>query len=114
MAIAVPLSSPGRSIGADLRQTGLPLTRAEDAAILKGDVHYLADIRLPGCLHAAFARSPVARGRIRRLSADAAASIHGVRLVLTGADVASMGCLAVSSTTTLCRPLCGALLATDR
>ncbi|MFI4889058.1 MAG: xanthine dehydrogenase family protein molybdopterin-binding subunit [Steroidobacterales bacterium] len=114
MAIAVPLKSPGHLIGTDRRQTGLPLARAEDAAILKGAVHYLADIRLPGCLHAAFARSPVARARIRHLSVDAAASIDGVHLVLTGADIADLGCLSVSPTTLLRGPLSGALLATDR
>jgi carbon-monoxide dehydrogenase large subunit len=114
MAIAVPLPGPGRSFGADLPQTGQGLTRAEDAAILKGEARYLADLRLPGCLHAAFARSLVARGRIRSLKTGDAASMPGVHLVFTGADVAALGCLGVSPTTSLPRPLTGTLLATDR
>lgn len=94
--------------------TGRGLARAEDAAILTGSTRYLADIALPGCLHAAFARSPVARARITALGVAAAASAPGVRLVMTGADVASCRGLRVSATTAPTRSVGGTLLATDR
>ena len=42
---------------------------------------------MPGLLHAAFVRSPVAHGRITQLSVDAARQVPGVVAVFTGADL---------------------------
>src|SRR2546422_11557644 len=39
-------------------------------------------------LHAAFVRSPYAHARVLRIDAGAASALPGVRLVLTGADIA--------------------------
>jgi aerobic carbon-monoxide dehydrogenase large subunit len=44
--------------------TGRRITRVNDARLLRGDGRFLDDIVLPGMLHAAILRSPVAHGRL--------------------------------------------------
>src|SRR5206468_9752713 len=48
---------------------------------------YTTDVRLPGMLHAAILRSPVARGTVTRLDVGPALSFDGVRAVATIDDV---------------------------
>ncbi len=67
---------------------GRALPRFEDERFLTGAAKYVDDLQLPGMLHAAFARSPVAHARIRAIRAEAVRSVPGVRLVLTAADIA--------------------------
>ena len=43
---------------------GKSVARLEDDALLRGRGRYVADITLPGMLHAAFLRSSVAHGRL--------------------------------------------------
>jgi carbon-monoxide dehydrogenase large subunit len=69
------------------RYTGASVRRSEDPRILTGAGHYVDDVRLPGMLHAAFVRSPVAHARITRVDVRAAAAAPGVVLVLTGEDL---------------------------
>ncbi|MCC6007025.1 MAG: xanthine dehydrogenase family protein [Rhodobacteraceae bacterium] len=64
--------------------------------VLRGQGRYVADIALPGALHLAFLRSPVARGRIVALDTADAAAMPGVRAVFTGADVGGLPALAVN------------------
>ena len=43
----------------------------EDVRILTGTGHYVDDVQLPGMLHAAFLRSPIAHGRITAIDVSA-------------------------------------------
>lgn len=71
------------------RSVGARVARSEDPRLLTGRGVYLADIRLPGELHAAFVRSPVAHARIKGIDTAEAAALPGVRLVWTGADTST-------------------------
>lgn len=68
---------------------GVSVERVEDRRFLTGQGQYCADIQLPGQCHAAFARSPIAHGRVRRIDTSAVMQMPGVITVLTGDDVAS-------------------------
>jgi aerobic carbon-monoxide dehydrogenase large subunit len=48
------------------------------------------DIKLPGMLHAAFVRSPLAHGRVLAVDVSAARALPGVVTVLTGTDLEAM------------------------
>jgi carbon-monoxide dehydrogenase large subunit len=70
---------------------GLPLKRVEDPRLLTGGGCYVADIDVPGRLHAAFVRSPFAHARIDRIDTSEAQQSPGVIAVLTGADMEVLG-----------------------
>ena len=72
------------------RLVGAPIRRTEDPRLLTGEARYLADLRLPGMLHARFVRSPLAHALIASITIDEAIKLPGVCRVLTGADVASI------------------------
>jgi len=61
---------------------------ADGAALLRGKGSYIADIKLPRALEIAFVHSPIARGLIKRIDTDAAASSPGVVRVATGPEIA--------------------------
>src|SRR6202050_5176331 len=69
------------------RYTGASIKRSEDPSILTGAGRYVDDIKLPGMLHAAFVRSPMAHARVLSVDASAAQELPGVVAVLTGADL---------------------------
>lgn len=69
------------------RYTGASVKRSEDPRILTGAGHYIADLKLPGMLHAAFVRSPLAHGRVLAVDVSAARALPGVVAVFTGADL---------------------------
>ncbi len=69
------------------RYTGASIKRSEDPRILTGAGRYVDDIKLPGMLHAAFVRSPMAHARVLSVDASAARELPGVVAVLTGADL---------------------------
>jgi carbon-monoxide dehydrogenase large subunit len=69
------------------RYTGASVRRSEDPRILAGRGRYVADIKLPGMLHAAFVRSPLAHGRVLAVDVSAARAMPGVVAVFTGADL---------------------------
>jgi aerobic carbon-monoxide dehydrogenase large subunit len=69
------------------RYTGASIKRSEDPRILTGKGRYVDDIKLPGMLHAAFVRSPMAHARVLSVDASAARELPGVIAVLTGADL---------------------------
>ena len=52
-----------------------------------GQLQYVADIHLPGELHARLVTLPCARARIRAIDTSAAAAVAGVHAVLTAADL---------------------------
>ena len=66
------------------------MKRSEDPRILTGSGRYIDDIRLPGMLHAAFVRSPLAHGQVLAVDVSAAQALPGVVAVLTGADLDAM------------------------
>src|ERR1700723_3029395 len=72
------------------RYTGASIKRSEDPRILTGTGRYVDDIKLPGMLHAAFVRSPVAHAHVLSVDASAARALPGVAAVLTGADLEAM------------------------
>src|SRR5487761_1290664 len=72
------------------RYTGASVKRSEDPRILTGRGRYIDDLKLPGMLHAAFVRSPLAHARVLAVDVSAARDLPGVVLVLTGADLAAV------------------------
>jgi aerobic carbon-monoxide dehydrogenase large subunit len=67
----------------------MPGTEARQSVqrFVEGKARYIADIRAPGCLEAAFARSPVARGRIAGVDLSPALAPNGPAVAgLTGRD----------------------------
>jgi carbon-monoxide dehydrogenase large subunit len=69
------------------RFMGKRIARKEDARFLTGHGTYVDDVRVPGTLHAAFARSDVARGTIVSIDISEAAEMPGVRAVLVASDL---------------------------
>jgi carbon-monoxide dehydrogenase large subunit len=72
------------------RYTGASIKRSEDPRILTGAGRYVDDIKLPGMLHAAFVRSPMAHARVLSVDVSAARELPGVVAVYSGADVEAM------------------------
>jgi len=66
---------------------GRSMLRREDHRLLTGQGVFVADLVLPGMLHAVLVRSPVAHARIRSVDLTTAASAPGVVLALNGAEV---------------------------
>jgi len=63
---------------------GHSVRRKEDSRFVQGRGTFLDDIVLPGMLHMAILRSPIAHGRIRSIDASAAQALPGVVAVVTG------------------------------
>jgi aerobic carbon-monoxide dehydrogenase large subunit len=72
------------------RYTGASIKRSEDPRILTGAGRYVDDIKLPGMLHAAFVRSPMAHARVLSVDASAARELPGVVAAYTGAELEAM------------------------
>ena len=66
---------------------GRSLERREDARLLAGRGEYLADIRVPDCLHLCFVRSSHAHAGIKVIGLDAALEMTGVVGAITGAQL---------------------------
>jgi aerobic carbon-monoxide dehydrogenase large subunit len=66
---------------------GSSADRARDLALLTGRARFVADVDLPGQLHARLARSPVARARLAGVGTEAALASNGVVAVVTAEDV---------------------------
>jgi aerobic carbon-monoxide dehydrogenase large subunit len=69
---------------------GAALPRFEDGRFLRGEADYVGDLKLPATLHAAFARSPYAHGRLVGVDAEGALARAGVRAVLAGEELAPL------------------------
>jgi len=63
---------------------GHSMRRKEDDRFIQGAGRYLDDVVLPGMLHMAILRSPVAHARIVSIDTSAAAAAEGVVAVVTG------------------------------
>jgi carbon-monoxide dehydrogenase large subunit len=81
-AVATAVEAPARG------WVGRPLPRMEDIRFTTGAARYVDDVVLPDLLYAAFARSPYAHAKIVAVHTESAVAAQGVRLVLTGADLA--------------------------
>lgn len=80
------MNAPVRGVGAT-RLIGQRVPRKEDGRLLTGKGTFVDDVALPGMLHAAFHRSPVARGRIKSIDLSAARDLPGVVAVFTAEDL---------------------------
>jgi aerobic carbon-monoxide dehydrogenase large subunit len=63
---------------------GKSVKRTEDDRFLRGRGNYIEDIKLPGMLHMAILRSPVAHAKINSIDTSAATALPGVVAVVTG------------------------------
>lgn len=66
---------------------GRPVPRSEDARLLTGRGRYVADVNLPGMLHAAIVRSQHAHGRLLRVDLTAARALPGVVDAFSAVDI---------------------------
>ncbi len=79
--------------------------RVEDRALLTGRGRFTDDIRIAGCLHAAFVRSPEAYGRIAGIDTAEATALPGVARIFTGAGLADVGPTSVNPLMPELRPM---------
>jgi len=70
------------------RELGRARRRKEDAKLLTGQTTWTDNITLPGLLHLAILRSPMAHARIVRVDVSAARELPGVIAAYSGADLA--------------------------
>src|SRR5262249_61076514 len=82
-----PENHTGRLVSGAPRLTGQRIKRVEDPRLLTGQGAFLDDLRLPGLLHAAFARSLHAHALIRSVDLARARSSPGVAAALSGRDL---------------------------
>ncbi|HVQ92835.1 MAG TPA: xanthine dehydrogenase family protein molybdopterin-binding subunit [Mycobacteriales bacterium] len=71
------------------REVGQARRRKEDARLLTGQTKWTDNIQLPGLLHLAIVRSPIAHARITRVDVSAARQRPGVLAAFSGADLAA-------------------------
>src|SRR5215471_695650 len=64
-----------------------PVPRKEDARFIRGKGAFIDDIALPGMLHGAILRSPLAHARIIAIDSAAAQAHPSVEAVVTGATL---------------------------
>jgi carbon-monoxide dehydrogenase large subunit len=74
----------------ELRPLGKSVGRKEDPRFIRGKGRYVDDIVLPGMLYMSLVRSPYAHARIKSIDTSAALAAPGVKLVITGEDLAAM------------------------
>jgi carbon-monoxide dehydrogenase large subunit len=68
-----------------------PMRRKEDARFVRGQGRYIDDLKLPGMLHGAILRSPLAHARIVSIDTSAAVAHPRVKAVVTGKDLEGLG-----------------------
>src|SRR5437763_16453111 len=81
------------------RFIGAAVPRLEDRRLLTGHGRYVDDVVMPGALHAAFVRSPVARAVITQVDTAAAAAHPGVVAVMTIDDLRAVGGMEAATAT---------------
>jgi CO/xanthine dehydrogenase Mo-binding subunit/CO/xanthine dehydrogenase FAD-binding subunit len=77
-----------RLAAGSLLVVGKEVPRTDAVPKVTGAAQYVADLHLPGMLHAAVLRSPHPHARIVSIDTSAAAAMPGVKTVATGADTA--------------------------
>src|SRR5712691_6605668 len=68
----------------EIRGLGHSVRRKEDDRFIRGKGNYIDDVKLPGMLHMAILRSPLAHARINSVDTSRAAAPPGVVAVVTG------------------------------
>jgi len=68
------------------------MPRKEDDRLIRGQGRFVDDVQLPGMLHGAILRSPLAHARILSMDTSAALAHPRVHAVLTGVDLEARGC----------------------
>jgi aerobic carbon-monoxide dehydrogenase large subunit len=63
---------------------GHSMKRKEDPRFIRGQGHYVDDIKLPGMVHLDIVRSPYAHAKIKAIHTEKALAIPGVLAVITG------------------------------
>src|SRR6185369_7527611 len=63
---------------------GHSMKRKEDPRFIRGQGHYVDDVKLPGMVHLDIVRSPFAHARIKAIHTEKALAIPGVLAVITG------------------------------
>ena len=76
---------------AEIGGLGHSVKRKEDDRFIQGGGEYIDDVILPGMLHMAILRSPVAHATITNIDTSEAEAIEGVVAVVTGALLAEHG-----------------------
>ncbi len=66
---------------------GVPVRRVEDPTLLKGEGTFIDNLDIPGALHLAFVRSPMAHAEIRGIDATEARTMPGVVAVYSADDL---------------------------
>jgi aerobic carbon-monoxide dehydrogenase large subunit len=66
---------------------GVPVRRVEDPTLLRGEGTYIDNLDIPGALHLAFVRSPMAHADIRSIDAGEARAMPGVVAVYSADDL---------------------------
>ena len=77
-------ATPDLSTPPEIGGIGHSVLRQEDDRLIEGQGDFLDDLVLPGMLHMAIHRSPVAHARIRGIDTAAASAVDGVVAVVTG------------------------------
>jgi aerobic carbon-monoxide dehydrogenase large subunit len=75
--------------GESRRIIGRSCPRKEDERLLRGDGRFVDDVQLAHQLEMTIARCPFPHARVRSIDISRAASVIGVKQILTGADVLS-------------------------
>ena len=70
----------------EARFIGKAVPRVEDPALITGEVEFIDNVSLPGMLHCAILRSPLAHGKIESIKIDEALALPGVVAIVTGDD----------------------------
>ena len=68
------------------RFVGKPTPRVEDPVLVSGRAEFIDNVAVPGMLHCAILRSPLAHARIARIDTRRAEAMPGVFAVVTGED----------------------------
>ena len=76
--------------GVSERYVGAAVSPRETRKLVLGHGRYVADLTVPGLLHAGFVRSPHAHAQLGRIDIDAARRMPGIAAVLTGEDLARL------------------------
>ena len=66
---------------------GVPVRRVEDPTLLRGEGTYIDNLDLPGALHLAFVRSPMAHAELTGVDASEARTMPGVVAVYSASDL---------------------------
>ena len=69
------------------RHIGRPLRRKEDRRLITGRTRWTDNIQIPGLLHMAIVRSPIAHARINRIDVSPALERPGVIAAFSAADL---------------------------